>query len=179
MKNLGRFLAVFVLLCVPAMAQDTSHDLTLFGGVQFPGKITLSRATSTVPDIISDPVNVGVFGLRYGRGKVFGHEETFAYTPNFLSSDSKSIILGSNLLIQAPAPMIKPYVTAGMGTILSWGSGPADIGSKFAINYGGGVKIKPAGPIGIRFDGRGYSVLSVQSQTLKLGEVTVGIVFGF
>jgi hypothetical protein len=177
MKNLGRFLAVFVLLCVPAMAED--NDLTLFGGVQFPGKITLSRATSTVPDIISDPVNVGVFGLRYGRGKVFGHEETFAYTPNFLSSDSKSIILNSNILIQAPAPVIKPYVTAGLGTVMSWGSGPADIGSKFAINYGGGLKIRPKGPIGIRFDARGYTVLSVQSQTLKLGEVSVGVLFSF
>lgn len=177
MKNLGRFLAVFVLLCVPAMAED--NDLTLFGGVQFPGKITLSSASSGASQIISDPVNVGVFGLRYGRGKLFGHEETFAYTPNFLSSDSKSILLNSNLLIQAPAPIVKPYVTAGLGTVLSWGTGPADIGSKFSVNYGGGLKFKPEGPIGVRFDARGYSVFSVQSQTLRLGEVSIGVLFGF
>ena len=177
MKNLGRFLAVFIMLCVPAMAED--NDLTLFGGVQFPGKITLNGTISGTNQIISDPINVGVLGLRYGRGKVFGHEETFAYTPNFLSSSSKSVILGSNILIQAPAPVFKPYVTAGMGTVLSWGSGASDIGSKFAINYGGGVKIRPAGPIGIRIDGRGYSVFSVQSQTLKLGEVSVGLLFSF
>ena len=122
---------------------------------------------------------MGVFGLRYGRGKVFGHEETFAYTPNFLSSESKSIILNSNLLVQAPALVIKPYVTAGLGTVLSWGSGPTDIGSKFAINYGGGLKVRPAGPIGIRFDARGYSIFSVQRQTLKMGEVSVGLLFSF
>jgi opacity protein-like surface antigen len=177
MKNLGRFLVVFVLLCVPAFAAD--NDFTIFGGVQFPGKITLNQATSSIPNIISDPINVGVFGIRYGRAGVFGHEETFAYTPNFLSSTSKSIILNSNFLVQVPAPVFKPYVTAGMGSVLSWGSGPSDIGSKFAINYGGGVKIRPAGPVGIRFDARGYSVFSVQQQTLKMGEVTVGILFSF
>ena len=177
MKNLGRFLAVFVLLCVPAFAAD--NDLTIFGGVQFPGKITLSQATSTVPDIINDPINVGVFGIRYGRAGVFGHEETFAYTPNFLNSNSKSILLNSNFLVQVPAPVIKPYATAGLGSVMSWGSGVSDIGSKFAVNYGGGVKIRPAGPIGVRFDARGYSIFGVQSQTLKMGEVSVGILFSF
>jgi opacity protein-like surface antigen len=62
---------------------------------------------------------------------------------------------------------------------MSWGTGVSDIGSKFAFNYGGGVKIRPAGPIGVRFDARGYSVFGVQSQTLKLGEVSVGLLFSF
>jgi len=175
MKNLGRFLIVFVLLSVPAFAQD----LTLFGGVQFPGKVTLSSTTSGVNQIISDPINVGVFGARFGSGKAWGHEESFAYTPNFLSSSSKSILLHSNLMLQIPAPVIKPYATAGMGPILSWGSGPSDIGSKFAVNYGGGVKIKPAGPVGVRFDGRNYTVFGVQNQKLNMFEVSVGVVLGF
>jgi hypothetical protein len=177
MKNLGRFLAVFTLLCAPAFAAD--NDLTLFGGVQLPGKITLTSATSGVTQTISDPINVGVIGLRYGHAKVFGHEETFAYTSNFLNSDSKSIILNSNFVVQVPAPVVKPYATAGLGTVLSWGSGPSDIGSKFALNYGGGVKVRPAGPIGVRFDGRNYTVFGVQSQKLNMFEVSVGILFRF
>jgi hypothetical protein len=173
MKNLGRFLVVFVLLSIPAFAQD----LTLFGGAQLPGKITLSSATSSGLQTISDPINVGVFGVRFGGGKVWGHEESFAYTSNFLSSESKSILLNSNLMLQVPAPVVKPYATAGMGPIFSWGSGPSDIGNKFALNYGGGVKLKPAGPIGVRFDGRNYTVFSVQNQKLNMFEVTVGVLF--
>ena len=74
--------------------------------------------------------------------------------------------------------LLKPYGTAGMGTVLSWGSGVSDIGNKFAINYGGGLKVTP-GPVGIRFDARVYSIFSVQDQTLNIGEVTVGILFSF
>jgi hypothetical protein len=66
-----------------------------------------------------------------------------------------------------------------MGTVISWGSGPSDIGNKFAVNYGGGIKILPAGPVGIRIDGRGYTVFSVQNQTLNIGEVSVGVLFAF
>ena len=177
MKNLGRFLAVCVLFCVPAFAAD--NDLTLFGGVQFPGKITLASTQSGVNQVISDPINVGVFGIRYGRAKVFGHEETFAYAPNFIDSNSKAVILNSNFVVQVPAPVIKPYATAGLGSVMSWGSGLSDIGSKFALNYGGGVKIRPAGPVGLRFDGRNYTLFGVQSQKLNMFEVSVGVLFSF
>lgn len=177
MKNLGRFLAVVVLFSVPALAAD--NDLTLFGGVQFPGKITLAKSTSGVTTILSDPKNVGVFGIRFGHAKVWGHEETFAYTPNFLDSDSKSIIMSSNLVVQVPAPVLKPYATVGVGPIFTWGNGFGDLGTKFSLNYGGGLKVRPAGPVGVRFDARGYAVFGAQDQTLKMGEVSVGVLFAF
>jgi outer membrane protein with beta-barrel domain len=177
MKSLGRFLIVFVVLCLPAVAED--RDLTIFAGAQFPGKITISQVTSGATETITDPTNAGLFGIRFGRARVVGHEETFAYTSKFLDSKSKSVILNSNLLVQAPVPAIKPYVTAGLGTIISWGSGPSDLGTKFGVNYGGGLKIRPAGPVGLRIDARAYSVFGVQSQTLKMGEVTAGILFAF
>ena len=178
MKNLGRFLVVFVLLSVPAFAQNGGNrELTLFAGAQFPGDISLSSATQGLSDI-TDPKNVGVFGLRYGRANVFGHEETFAYTPNFLDSNSHSIILNSNLVIQVPTPLLKPYATAGMGTLFTWGEGPSDIGAKFAVNYGGGLKIRP-GPVGFRLDARGYSIFGLQNQTLNMVEVSGGIIFAF
>ncbi len=49
-----------------------------------------------------------------------------------------------------------------------------DIGNKFAINYGGGVKVFPAGPVGVRFDIRGYTLPSVKF-TLPLTSVPPGI----
>ena len=175
MKSLGRFLTVFVLLSVPAFAADS--DFTLFAGVQFPGKINLSSAGSGATQVITNPLRAGVFGLRYGHARVWGHEETIAYTPKFLDSKSKSLILSSNVIVQAPLPVVKPYVTAGVGPIHSWCSGVSDLGTKFAVNYGGGLKVRPAGPVGIRVDVRGYSVFGVQHQTLKIGEVSVGILF--
>jgi len=177
MKNIGRFLAVFIVLCVPAFAQN--RDLTIFVGRQFPGSVNLTDVSTGVTQTLSDPINSGLIGIRYGRGKVWGHEETFAYANKFLDDHSKSILLNGNLIVSIPTPIVKPYGTAGMGTVLSWGSGPSDIGSKFAVNYGGGIKILPTKPVGIRIDGRGYSVFSVQNQTLNIGEVTVGVLFGF
>jgi hypothetical protein len=177
MKSLGRFLLVFVLLGIPAFADN--NDITLFVGGQFPGKVTLTQVTSGTTQTLSDPTNAGLIGLRFGSGRIWGHEGTVAYTSKFLDSNSKSLILNSNLIVQAPLPVIKPYATVGAGTIFSWGSGVSDLGAKFGVNYGGGIKLRPAGPIGIRFDARGYSLYGVQSQTLKIGEVTVGVLFSF
>ena len=151
----------------------------MFAAVQFPGKISLSNTNTGVTQILDDPANVGTFGLRFGRARVFGHEETVAYTPNFLDSDSKAVIMNSNILVQAPAPVVKPYATAGMGTVISWGTGLGDVGTKFAVNYGGGLKIRPAGPVGVRIDARGYSIFGIQSQTLRVAEVSVGVLFSF
>jgi hypothetical protein len=88
-----------------------------------------------------------------------------------------------------------------MGSIFSWGTDSngvptlGKIGTKFAVNYGGGIKILPAGPVGVRFDIRGYTVPSVHfnlptlavptttvqstTQTLNLLEVGAGVVFNF
>src|SRR5262249_41078449 len=155
-------------MSLPAMA----NDLTIFGGFQHPGKITLQGAVSsavpTTTQIISDPINVGVFGIRVSHGKVWGGEHTIAYTPNFIDSKSKAVIYNSNFMVQAPTPIIKPYATAGAGAFFVSGTGLSDIGSKFAVNYGGGVKVFPAGPVGVRFDARGYTIPSVQSQTLNI-----------
>ena len=60
--------------------------------------------------------------------------------------------------------------------------------SGFAINYGGGVKIMPAGPVGVRFDIRGYTLPSVNlnlassiaNQTVKTTNQNVNFFeFGF
>src|SRR6185295_18384804 len=179
MKTIGRFLIVFAWMSVSAFAAD----VTLFGGYQHQGKISLTDASSgTATKIIKNPFNVGVFGIRAASGKVWGHEETIAYAPNFIDTDSKAFILNSNLLVTVPAPVVKPYITAGIGTFFvreKGMQGISAIGTKFAINYGGGVKLMPAGPVGVRADVRGYTLTGVQSQKMNIVEASLGIVFHF
>ena len=200
MKNLRCFLVLTcILTAVPAFADS---DVTLFGAAQHEGKLNVQSASTTASSISSfDPKSFGTFGIRFSHGKVIGGEHTIAYAPHFIEGDTKAIIYNSDLLVQAPLPKVKPYVTAGLGSIFTFGTDQngrpslGKIGSKFAINYGGGIKILPAGAVGIRFDIRGYMLPSVhfnlptltnpsatvqsQSQTLNMLEAGVGIVFAF
>jgi hypothetical protein len=190
MKKLGCFL-VFVLVLTSAQA-FASGDVTIYGGWQRQGKLTLQTATSSVgasvPNVFTfDPKNFGTFGARFGIGnKVIGTESTFGYSPNFISSNAHAIILNQNLNLQIPTPVVKPYATVGLGTIVTKVKNDcttplclvSDIGARFAVNYGGGVKVM-AGPIGARLDVRGYAIPAIQSQTLNLLEVSLGVVFGF
>jgi hypothetical protein len=186
-----------ILIASPAYGQS---DFTILGAFHSPGKLTLQTAAQTGTTISNfDPASFGAFGVRFGHGRIYGGEHTIMYAPNFLEADTKAILYNSNVLIQAPLPKAKPYGTVGLGTIISFGTDdqgrPAfgKIGTKFAINYGGGLKVLPAGPVGVRFDIRGYLVPSVrfnmptlQNQTIKtesenlnILEVGAGIVFSF
>jgi hypothetical protein len=189
-----------IFAALPAYAES---DLTLFGAAQHQGKLTLQSAQSTITTPSNfNPGTFGSFGIRFSHGKIFGGEHTFQYVPNFLSGDSKAIIYHSDFLLQAPLPKIRPYASAGLGFVATWGetsSGlPAisQIGTKFALNYGGGVKVFPAGPVGVRADIRGFVIpdstfnipivvptglvtVPSQSQTLNLLEVSLGVVFKF
>src|ERR1041385_3320214 len=150
MKTSGCFLVFgFILAAVPAFA---ASEFTIFGAAQHQGKLTLQSATQTATTTSNlNPRTFGVFGLRYSHGSVIGGEHTLAYAPNFLVSGGHALIYNSDLLIQAPLPKVTPYGTAGLGAIFTWadsGNTLGDIGTKFAVNYGGGVKIYPAGPVG-------------------------------
>jgi len=173
---------------LPLQAAD--FDLSVFGGVQRQGKLTLQSAPSTTANLIRtiNATNFGVFGVRFGHGGVFGGEHTLAFSPNFIAADTRAFFYNSNIRIQAPLPVVKPYGTVGLGLIgtSSEGDRVGDIGTKFAINYGGGFKFMPAGPVGMRVDVRGYAVPSTEfrvftskSQRLDFVEVSVGVVFAF
>ena len=73
---------------------------------------------------------------------------------------------------------MRPYATAGLGTIWIGGDGlNAITGAKFALNYGGGLKV--GGKVGVQFDARGYTIRGVADDTLKVLEMSVGLVFTF
>ena len=199
------FILPCILAAVPAFAES---DLTLFGAAQHQGKLALqgtfvdqANATQTITSNLN-PLTFGVFGIRYGKGKVIGSEHTLAYAPNFIDSSGSALFYHSNLRVQAPFPMITPYGTAGLGTVFTWArsqagiapavGSPADIGTKLAINYGGGVKVFPKGRAGVQFDIRGYTLPSVSfslpvpgqtiktsNQSLNFVQYGLGIVFKF
>ena len=116
-------------------------------------------------------------------------EQTISFTPQFGKPGVKAIQTDSNLLIQAPGKVV-PYVTAGVGLIRTWGqerigSGPKKIaafafnlGTKFAINYGGGIKVRRLiGPLGLNVDVRGYTILNARDTSLHLIQTSAGLVF--
>lgn len=171
----------FSVLVLVVSAPADAGDLTLFGGFHHPGKVTLG-SVNQLPGTgaaITDPKDFGVFGVRINTGgSLLGFENTLAFSPNFVSSDAWALIQSSNILIGIPT-WVSPYATAGMGGIFTGGQGPADFGSKFAVNYGGGIKVSLKETIGIRGDVRGYSILALQGQTLNVVETSVGIMIGF
>ena len=172
-------LFLLVLMAAPIYA----GDFTIYGGMQHPGKLTLRSVLDETTTIPLDPRNFGTFGIRVSTGRVVGSETTLGYSPNFISSDNSALIFNSNLMIQAPLGVVRPYATAGLGTVYIRGDTinalEAITGGKFAINYGGGVKFKLAGPVGGQFDARGYTLPSVQSEKLNVLEVSLGIVFSY
>jgi len=197
MQKLGCFLALMcIFAAIPAYADK---DFTIFGAAQHQGKLTLESASSTATGVTNfNPGTFGLVGVRFQHGKVVGGEHTFAYTPHFLNGDARAILSNSNLFVQAPLPTAEPYVTAGVGWIYSFGPevnglpGLAKIGVRFAANYGGGIKIFPAGPVGFRFDIRGYTIpgaqfnlpainalqtVSSKGENLNILEAGIGIVF--
>lgn len=190
-----------ILTVVPAYAQT---DFTIFGAAQHEGKLNVQSATAAATSISSfDPATFGTFGVRFGHGKVFGGEHTISYSPNFIEANTKAVFYNSNFLVQAPLPKVRPFVSAGLGSIFTFGTDDsgrpsfAKIGTKFALNYGGGLKVLPSGPIGVQFDIRGYTIPNVsfnllaatptdplatvksESQTLNMLEVGLGLVFSF
>jgi opacity protein-like surface antigen len=199
MKTLGCFLVLTgILAAIPVYASD----LTIFGAAQHQGQLTLHVATQTATTTSNlNPTTFGVFGIRYSHGTIIGGEHTLAYAPNFIASNGRAFIYNSDLMVQAGFPKIKPYAAAGLGAVFTWAktsssTTPAvgDIGTKFAINYGGGVKFLPAGPVGVNFNIRGYTLpsvsfnlpASVAGQTIKTTNQSVsffeygfGVVFKF
>jgi hypothetical protein len=180
---LGRWSLVMVvigLFSIPANATD----LTLFGGMQHAGDLTVETAQSGATNLVQnfDPKTFGVFGVRLGHGKVIGGEYTLEYAPNFVSSENHAWIVHGNARVQIPIPVLKPYATGGVGFLNSSGNSVTALGTEFLFNYGGGVNFT-IGPLGANFDVRGYTAPSVHvsgftlQNNLNFIQVSAGVVF--
>ena len=174
-------IATFLAMCT----QLFSGDATFYGGVQNPGALNFNN----VLEVASVSNKSGaVFGARVSGGQVLGFEWSAGVSPSFLESSQWAFNTQTNLIIGIPAEKFVPYGTVGAGFIRTGGALTVirDIGSRFTINYGGGLKIRNlAGPIGVRFDIRGYTIprISVGSANLQTHlnflESTMGLLFSW
>jgi len=180
-------LSALTVLIVNVSALAKEIDVTAFAGIQRQGKLTFQSAPGTTVNLIQtiNSTSFGVYGGRIGHGHILGGEHTFAYSPNFIDVGTKTFIYNSNVILQAPLPVIRPYGTVGLGLMhMSSENSLVVSGTKFAINYGGGVKFMPSGPVGLRVDVRGYSVPSTefrvfgtQSRRTDFVEASIGVIF--
>ncbi len=166
----------FIAFCL-VTAYSQAADLNFFVGGVKPGSISFKDVETSFD---SSPL----FGFRLATYFVplFGIEHTLAFSsdylfPRGLSSikDAKGFVYNSNLIINIPAKVVMPYLTAGAGVMHQYGDSELPVGTKFALNYGGGLKFpRIAGPLGLRFDVRGYSA-GLISNKLNMLEVSGGV----
>jgi opacity protein-like surface antigen len=179
--SVRRLFIVLVFLAV-ASAYANATDFTVFVGGAKPGKVNKSGILTSLD---SSPV----FGVRLSTNFVpsFGMEHTLAFSSDYLFphntpgvTNTKGFVYSANLIVSIPLKIMTPYATAGVGLIKQYGSGNPPVGTKFAFNYGGGLKFpKVIGPMGLRFDARGYTATGVFSSKLNILEVSGGILFSF
>lgn len=170
------FLFCFVIIVLSA-AHLQAADLTFFVGGVKPGSITRNNVETSLD---SSPV----WGLRLGTSFVpfFGMEHTLAFSSDYLfprgiSSirEARGFVYSSNLMFNLPVGNVVPYVTAGAGLLHQYGDADLPVGTKFAFNYGGGLKFpRLIGPLGVRVDLRGYRA-GVFSNKLNIFEMSGGV----
>jgi hypothetical protein len=158
-------------------AQSKAADFSFYIGGVRPGKISVDNVKKSLD---SSPV----FGFRVGTsfGQSIGTEHTLAFSSDYLFPrdkdtirESKGFVYNSNLIINIPAGKVVPYLTAGAGLIHQYGDLNMPVGTEFAFNYGGGLKFpRILGPLGLRFDVRGYRV-GIFSNKLNIFEASGGV----
>jgi hypothetical protein len=167
-------LAIALVFIMPLQAAD----LTFFAGGVKPGSINYKDVQTSLD---SSPI----YGFRVGMNIVpyLGMEHTLGFSSDYLFphnvagiKDAKGFVYSGNLIINVPVRKAVPYFTFGAGVIHQYGSsGDMPVGTKFAFNYGGGLKFpRLAGPLGFRIDMRGYRAGGV-SNKLNLLEISGGL----
>lgn len=178
---------LLVLLCILAGLSASllaQSEFELFVGGYNPG----SELTETDFD------NGALLGFRYGGSFLhfFGSEFSYTFVKDLedqrQSFDGNAHLLSGNFLIQLPVGKAVPFATVGLGSIIGKSDNLLRIRKTFAVNVGGGLKIrKLAGPAGLRFDVRYYKVPDgVQFRTGDLrkadfdfAEVSAGLLLTF
>jgi hypothetical protein len=157
-------------------------DLTAFIGRAKAGALSLGSVRTSLD---GSPI----YGLRFNTNFVpkLGMEHTLAFSSDYLYpkslsaiKEAKGFVYSSNLIVNLAVGHAVPYLTAGLGLIHQYGSPDLPIGTKFAVNYGGGLKLpKMFGPLGLRIDLRGYSAGEVSSSKLRIFEISGGLLLTF
>jgi opacity protein-like surface antigen len=194
-------LAVLCLLAAPAAWGQ--YFETWFTG----GKSLMSNGgLGTIQPIGGNPDDVELTdGLRFGfrvafnGDRLWGHEIFYAYNQTDLRYNTTTPPVeqgmaihnfGYNFLFYAnhEGNRFRPFATGGvqMANYVPPGSHALSGGGslKFGVNYGGGLKIRIAGPWAVRLDLRQYTTpkpfnLPLQEGWIRQNEISAGIGFVF
>jgi hypothetical protein len=174
----------FFLMTVCAVQAQAAGDASFFVGYLNPGDLNLANVQGALK--LNGTV---AFGGRFefDFAKILGVEQNIAFSPSIFDNnavsgttlkDARGLLYSSNLVINAPIRRFVPFATAGVGLVHPFNLNVNSVGTKFAINYGGGVKLERlAGPVGLRFDVRGWTAPDIFKNTLNMLEVSGGVVF--
>ncbi len=171
---------VFVLDAAYAKAEG---QVGFFAGYLNPGDLNLENVQRGL-----GLRGTALYGARaeFGFARVLGIEQNISFSPRLFNStlfpseasDIRGLLYSSNLVLNIPISHIVPYVTAGIGFVKPWGSGLRPFDATFAGNYGGGIKLnRLIGPVGLRFDVRGWRLAEVLGQNLNILEASGGLTF--
>jgi hypothetical protein len=159
-----------------------AQEVSVFVGGVFPGQ-------ATVHNVLTSLDQSPMYGVRLSApfAIFLKVEGTLAFSNDFLFPEdvpdvagAKGILFDGNLVAGFPVGKVVPYATVGFGVIHQYGSDNLPLGTKFDINYGGGLKLpKLIGPIGLRFDARGRSAVRVFSHSVNMFEFSGGVMFSF
>lgn len=197
MKKLALF---FLLACSTPAAWAQYGEIWFSGGQSIMSKANLGTLSSVGG--ASDDVTLGNgfrFGFRIGFNgdSLIGHEVQYTYSRAPLQikgAAPQGMAIhngGYNFLLYAnhEGTRVRPFVTGGVGfaNYVPPGSSAYSGGgsNKFGVNYGGGVKVRVAGPWAVRFDIRQYTTpqpnfnLPLRSGWIRQNEFSGGIGFVF
>jgi len=182
-RTLFSFLLV-VLFCVGQA--KAAGQLSFFAGYLNPGNLNLDNVQQSLRFR-----GTSLYGVRAETdfAKVLGLEQNFAFSPKLFNStlfpqqasDIRGLLFSSNLVINIPLSHFVPYITGGVGFVRPWGSVLQPFDITFAGNYGGGLKLnRLIGPVGLRFDVRGWRTADIANHgSMNIFEATGGIIFSW
>jgi len=183
-RSLIGCVVVGFLLCYAGQAK-ADGQFSLFAGYLNPGDVTLNNLQETLQSR-----DTSLFGARVEfdfAKKVLGFEQNIEFSPRLFNStlfpaeasDIRGFFYSSNLVINVPISRFVPYVTGGIGFVKPWGTELHSFDATFAGNYGGGVKLdRLAGPVGLRFDVRGWRMADIADQgSINIFEASGAITF--
>jgi hypothetical protein len=199
MKNLA---LLFLLTCsAPAAWAQYGEFWGSFGQnfLSNKGLGTLATIGGSKDDVrLSNGFRFG-FRIAFNGDTLAGHEIQYAYNRTHLqigtgtaaTSQGMAVhMAGYNYLLYAnhEGNRMRPFATGGVGfaNYVPPGSSASQGGgsNKFGVNYGGGVKVRVAGPYAVRFDFRQYTTpkpfsLPLAGGWIRFNEVSggFGIVF--
>ncbi len=177
--------AFFLIFCV-GQARAAGGQFTLYAGYLNPGDVNLDNVRTGL-----NLRGTSLYGVRgeFDFLKIFGIEENFGFSPRIFNStlfpngipasDARGFLYSTNFVLNIPLSRFVPYVTAGVGLIKPWGVDFTTFDATFAGNYGGGVKLnRLVGPVGLRFDVRGWRTADIAGQGgVNLFEASGGVTF--